>query len=482
MIVVVDPLFCGMPLVDALARLGYRLNTDCGGMGKCGKCKVKLVDGTLSDRSGNIIYPSDTEILACGVVCSNMGATVELFSFTDDQINVKFSSPCEDECAVAVDLGTTAIEVALVDRKNGKIAARASANNPQYFYGADVMSRITAANDRTALDNMRQITLEKIESMIKTLCHDKMPTDGVLSGNTTMTSMVCGVSPRTIGTAPFKLPFSESREVFLENSGITLKTLPLSSAFIGGDVLVGAALLDIDKTDTPTLFADLGTNGEIILSANGKLLAASAAAGPALEGAGISCGMIASDGAVRSVSCIPNGKLLLETVGNKPPRGIAASGLFDLVAVLLEMGDITQSGEFLRDPYTITADISITADDVRAFMFAKAAFRAAIETLLDAAGINARDITRFFVAGGISEHLNRFSAAKIGLFPPELAVIAKAVGNSSLYGSARAACDEHFFEKVSNLSKKIVTISLADSSFFGERFICEMSFPQMDDL
>lgn len=472
----------GRSLRVALAHCGYELSADCGGMGTCGKCKVKLISGSLKDVSGSTILPSENDILACKCICTSDGATIELNSDVypyETAQNVTYDSA---EYTLAVDIGTTTIEIGVVDRESGNIVARMSANNPQAVFGADVLSRISAADESGVLDLMRQSTVQKLEEMIFTLCHGSFPKDGILAGNPTMTSLICGVSPHSLGIAPFHLPFADSREVRLENTGITLKTLPLASAFIGGDVLAGAALYNLDIADKPTLFADLGTNGEILLSANGKIYAASAAAGPALEGAGISCGMRADIGALRSLTRTSGGELLFKTVGDVPPVGIAASGLFDVISTLLETGDITSNGELLSDPYAITPDIAITADDVRAFLLAKAAFRAAIETILDKTGIKASDITRFFVGGGISEHLNRFSAARVGLFSPELAVIANPIGNSSLLGSARAACDPSFFEKISKLSKKVVTLSLADSSYFEDRFVREMSFPPRVDL
>lgn len=478
-LVKIPPEMCGRSLRDALALFGCELTADCGGRGTCGKCTVLLADGELVDKNGAKILPSADKIKACRMICTDQGATVEA-DLPSTIGKPRVYSNDVGEIAFAVDVGTTALAAAAVDPADGRILAEIECKNPQCIYGADVMSRISAAEKYLTV--MNEILIDRIDSMVLSLFdalgRRPYPTVGTLAANPTMTALSCGISPSPIGSYPFALPFEGRETVILPRTDVKLTTLPSASAFIGSDVLVGAALYNYDRTDAVTLFADLGTNGEIIISNKGEIYATSAAAGPALEGAGITCGMAATDGAIVSLTRSPDGRLIPRTLGDVSPIGISASGLCDLVAILIELGEIEPSGALTTDPFYIDRDrrVFVTAEDVRAFMLAKAAFRAACDLLIEQAGLSPRDIDTLLVAGGIGRSLNRFSAASVGLFSPILAPKIKYVGNSSLLGAARAVWDSDFVKKVENLSEKIVTISLADSSLFKDRFIGELHF------
>ncbi len=478
-LVKIPPEMFGRSLRDALALLGCELTADCGGRGTCGKCMVLLADGELTDKTGVRVLPSNIKIKACGMFCTDRGATVEV-NLPSIIGKPRVHSNDVGEIVFAVDVGTTALAASAVDAADGRILAEVECKNPQCVYGADVMSRITAAEKYLPI--MNKMLIDRLDGMVLSLFdaldRRPYPTVGALAANPTMTALACGISPSPIGSYPFALPFEDRMTITLPHSGVRLTTLPLASAFIGSDVLVGATLYDLDRTDSSILFADLGTNGEIILSNKGGICAASAAAGPALEGAGITCGMAATDGAIVSLTGTPDGRLIPHTLGDVPPIGISASGLCDLVAILTELGEIEPSGALSTDPFYIDRDhrVFITAEDVRAIMLAKAAFRAACDLIIEHAGLVFGDIDTLLVAGGIGRSLNRFSAASVGLFSPILAPKIKFVGNSSLLGAARAAWDRNFVERIENLSKKTVTISLADSSLFKDRFIGELHF------
>lgn len=480
----IPPEMCGRSLRDALALLGCELSADCGGRGRCGKCALLLVDGELADKDGRRVLPSDAKIKACGMICTDRGATVEV-NASSLYLKPRVYSSEHEKTVFAVDVGTTTLAVAAVDPAEDRVLAKVECKNPQCIYGADVMSRISASDKYLSV--MNEILVNRLDGMVMSLFdalgEQNHPTVGTLAANPTMTALACGISPSPIGSYPFSLPFEGSRSITLPRSGVKLTTLPLASAFIGSDVLAGALLYDLDRTDAAILFADLGTNGEIILSNKGKIYAASAAAGPALEGAGITCGMAATDGAIVSLTCAPDGQLVPRTLGDLPPVGISASGLCDLIAILKDLGETEPSGELSVDPFYIDRDrrVFITSEDVRAFMLAKAAFRAACDLLIERAGLSSSDIDTVLVAGSIGRSLNRFSTAAVGLFSPILAPKIRFVGNSSLLGAARAACgkdlkdlNKDFIARMERLSQKTVTVSLADSSLFKDRFIGEL--------
>lgn len=490
-LVTVPKRFSGVRLIDALKELGSLRHSPCGGKGLCGGCRVRLADGRLSDYSGNIVCADEhpVTVLACRYLCTDSDSIIELLPHRAEAAAIGENCPNIENGIVgfAADIGTTTIAVAAVD-KDGKIIAEIDAENPQHIFGADVMSRITAADDGKT-EIMHGLVTDALSSMTERLADRLKPAEipkiMVAAANPTMTALLCGISPVKIGTAPFTLPFSESRRFNLGDTAIKVTTLPLSSPFIGGDALAGAALCDMDDSDEPVLFADIGTNSELLLSAGGRIYAASAAAGPALEGVGISCGVGGIPGAVCSVSRGPSfsspknsENLSYKTIDGKAPVGICGAGLCDLVAALLETGVLSSDGRIAGGIFTLDGEYGISVDngDMQSFMLAKAAIRAGIECLMNESGTDAADISKLYIAGGLGGAINRFSAARVGLVPSILTPKMISVGNSSLAGAARCVADVDFFEKIERFSKKAVTITLAGSSYFADRFMKNIGF------
>lgn len=484
--VTIPPTFSGMRLNEALARLGVIVDSPCGGSGVCGKCRVKFAGGSLAELSGGTITAGDTPITlsACRYVCTDAGAVIESLPQSGDMFVRKKSGSCPDVAGIAVDIGTTTLAVAAVDR-NGGIISEVTADNPQKIFGADVISRISAAEDGKT-DIMHRLVCDAVDRAIAELCRDpgvSAPIKGVAAGNPAMTALFCGVSPASLARAPFAPPFTESRTVRMEKSGAVIRTVPIASAFIGGDLVCGALKYRLQVADRPTLFVDLGTNGEMaVADGRGGLFVASAAAGPALEGAGISCGVGGIPGAICSVVGLEGGRPIFRTVGGKPPTGICGGGLADLISILLDSGIITPDGELIGGRYIIDRehDIYITADDVHAYMLAKGAICAAVVCLVNGAGLRLADIKRAVIAGGLGSHVNRFSAARTGLLPERIARVADFVGNSSLEGAAVCVSDHDFFREAEIFSKKSVTLTLAGSSLFESEFMRCMNFPGFD--
>ena len=320
---------------------------------------------------------------------------------------------------IALDIGTTTLAAAWIHGAAGQIRATASCLNPQQAYGADVISRIEAAN-AGKLSAMQSCVIDAVRDLIEKLSIApetvrELPL--IVSGNTTMLHLFCGVSPAGMGTYPFTPAFTEARTfpgdaLCLPVRSVTL--LPSVSAFVGGDVAAGMFLCRFGHSDAPALLLDIGTNGEMVLDtgmADGnRLLAASTAAGPALEGANLSCGMGGVSGAVSRVG-LEGGRLFYETIGDTPARGICGCGLVDLCAYLRNVEMVDETGCLDEDPYTLSGihktaggygatgptSVSLTQKDVRELQLAKSAIRAGMEALLDAAGTN---VEAFVQAGG----------------------------------------------------------------------------------
>jgi uncharacterized 2Fe-2S/4Fe-4S cluster protein (DUF4445 family) len=230
----------------------------------------------------------------------------------------------------------------------------------------------------------------------------------------------------------------------------------------------------------PSLLVDLGTNGEAVLclgeEKGGRLICTSTAAGPALEGAGISCGTGGIAGAVCAVRLI-DGKLEYDTVMSCPPIGICGSGLVDLISCLLELEIIDETG-YMEDDFTLCDNVTLTQDDVRQFQLAKAAIRAGLEVLLDEGDLTWQDLGHLFIAGGLGNHIHYESAVKVGLFSPNFGGEAKAVGNTSLAGAMAVLRESDALDAIERAAGECTFIELNLSPLFSEEFMMRMSFEE----
>jgi uncharacterized 2Fe-2S/4Fe-4S cluster protein (DUF4445 family) len=331
---------------------------------------------------------------------------------------------------------------------------------------------------------------------------------GVAAGNTTMQHLLMRISPVGIAEAPFSPVLTEGLVLKAAELGLKLNpearlyVMPARSGYIGGD-LVGVILASgAAEQDEVVLGLDLGTNGEIFLGNRSRMLTCSAAAGPALEGAQITHGMIARAGAIEAVN---TGEKSLEyrIVGNIRPRGMCGSGIVDLVAILLHHGIMDSQGLIRRNdgapdymnarvvkrsdaPAYLVAPpeeclesrpVHLTQKDVREVQLAKGAIAAGIQTLLDEAGVGISDINRVFMAGALGNYVNVHSAMRIGLLPrmsPDLVV---SLGNAASTGAAMVLLSRSNWQKANHLARSIEHIELSTRSDFNQYFVQNLDFP-----
>jgi uncharacterized 2Fe-2S/4Fe-4S cluster protein (DUF4445 family) len=215
---------------------------------------------------------------------------------------------------------------------------------------------------------------------------------------------------------------------------------------------------------------DIGTNGELALATPDGILCCSTAAGPAFEGARISCGMGGVEGAI---SAFDGEKL--SVIGNTDPAGICGSGLIDLVAYMLDKGLVRPNGQ-ISEEYRITDNISITQQDIREVQLAKGAIAAGVEILLQQAGIGFGEIDTVFLAGGFGNYINPESAMRIGLISPSLAGKITPLGNTSGSGALLSLISTHFKPVVEDLLDRITYIELSGNEDFTMEFAVNMGF------
>ncbi len=266
---------------------------------------------------------------------------------------------------LAVDLGTTTVAAELIDLLSGRTIAAATTLNAQARFGADVVSRVTAAHlDPAQAEGLRRAAWETINGLLAGLLEraGAAPQDvyeTVLAGNTAMAHLALGLSVAGLAVSPFHSLFSSLPSIpaaaagSLANPRGRVYLAPAIRSFVGGDISAGLAAVDIENGPEAVLFLDLGTNGEVVLKRGGRLTCTSTAAGPAFEGMSLSCGMIASPGAIHAAEDDGGEALALRVIGGGPAAGVCGSGLIDILALALDRGWLDGSGAVLAPGRTI---------------------------------------------------------------------------------------------------------------------------------
>ena len=378
---------------------------------------------------------------------------------------------------VAIDIGTTTVVCSLVDMNTGEELGHASEINAQKFFGLDVLTRITyeIENPDDGREKLQKAIVGSINKMVKSVCDKNGLTQDqiyevAVGANCTMMHMLMGVDARPIGKAPFAPVFARAKDVKAADIGLKaapgarLYCLPSVSAYIGADIVAGAYVCDLRHRKGNVMFIDIGTNGEIVLAADGHLMSCSCAAGPALEGMNISYGMRAAEGAIEDIHINEDG-LDLKVIGDCEPAGICGSGILTVTKELLRTGIVKKTGAFVKadkfaeDDYRskyISVDedgkrsfrmteggegaepLYITQGDVRQVQLAKGAILSGFMALLRKAGIGMEDLDKVLIAGQFGAHLPADSITGTGILPFEVEDRIEYVGNTSKTGAYMA--------------------------------------------
>lgn len=394
-----------------------------------------------------------------------------------------FPPGTQQDLGLAIDLGTTTVVVFLEDIQHHKNLAIRSFPNPQQAFGADVISRINYASEHQ--NGTRQLQHSVLESIAEAglfMCQE-LGVDPervgriVIAGNTTMQHLVKGANPKSLAQFPFRPVFLEEQRIEGLFSGFKkarVELIPSLASYVGADIVAGFAAVSLQENPGWNLFLDIGTNGEIVLWNKDRILTCATAAGPAFEGARISCGMPGVEGAIHTVN--PDGTC--ETIGNKPPAGLCGSGLVDAVALLLDNGTIDATG-YMAEPSRIgnTSELlSLIPHDVRELQLAKGAIAAGVEILMIEAGIKTDRIARVFLAGGFGYALHDWSTARIGLIPAKLRKKLIRTGNTSGLGARLWLHSEEFSDYTRNIIPRMEYIELSDHPEFNDRFVIHIGF------
>ena len=323
-------------LLESLALAGEQIHAPCGGNGTCRRCKVR-VTGLCRDMEGNVRAYDDEEVLSCRVYPAGelelSYGSVGSERVRTDAVDIP---PVGEGLGLAVDIGTTTVAAYLYDLRSGKCVAQRGAMNAQRSFGSDVISRIGYASRPEGLEALTKAVRNQIAALAKEMCGDLRKISYVsLAGNTVMEHLLAGLSPESIGVAPFKplslfgqeMPASE----ILPGFDCPLYICPSVAGYVGGDITAGLLACDADRAEETVLFIDIGTNGEMALGDKTGYISCATAAGPAFEGAEIECGSPARSGAINQVET----DLSFTVLGDGEAESICGSGLIDAVAALL---------------------------------------------------------------------------------------------------------------------------------------------------
>jgi uncharacterized 2Fe-2S/4Fe-4S cluster protein (DUF4445 family) len=422
----------------------------------------------------------------------------------------------------AFDLGTTTIVGMLVNLYDGCEVAVSATLNPQVALGDDVISRIGRVRDNpAALEELRAAVIQTFNHLLQDLIEQAGMDSGLIyevtvAGNTTMQQLFCGISPAALGEVPFpavcrRALMFEAQDVGLvaANPRARLYLFPVIGGFVGGDTVAGMLATDLAASSAPTLLVDIGTNGELVLAHAGKLFACSTAAGPAFEGARISAGMRATEGAIEKI-VMADGDLCFNVIGESRPVGLCGTALIDLVAELLRLGVIEDTGRLLppdelpssvpaairarlyvtdgrADFLLVPADASRTGEpiwlrqrDVRELQLATAAIRAGILILLKQAGLTPEQLDTVLLAGGFGNFIRRNNARRIGLLPAISSERIRFVGNTSLMGARDVLISKEERVKAEALAARTHHLDLSLDPEFQVEFSNAMLFPDGD--
>jgi len=484
--------------------------------------KPKLEDQRSDfDRLAEALEPVVPKIYACPPALQRLPASLREGDFDvvagvvgKRLVDIHSGTRQPPTLGVAVDIGTTTIVCYVVDLLTGKQLGTVAAYNEQGRHGADVISRIEYCNNTDGgLEELRGLVLDTINGAIGGALKqcDARPQDVyevTVVGNTVMNHLFMGLDPRYVALAPYVPVSSRAQELRPVDAGIEMHPrgnvycLPIMAGFVGADTVGVILATDMLRRDHPVLAVDIGTNGELALWTGEKLMVTSCAAGPAFEGAQIEHGMRAAPGAIERIAAV-NGGIEIKTIDDVDAIGICGSGLFDAMAVVLDLGVVDASGRFVNgdlpeempedvrerivgegnDRRFIFSDLNgdrpvcLCQRDVRELQLAKGAVRAAIELLLKYSDLEPDDLGEVLLAGAFGNYIDPRSALRMGMLPDVPLERIKGVGNAAGAGALLALSSMQERATAEKLAAEAEHIELSRRPDFQTAFMETMMFP-----
>lgn len=447
---------CGESVYQVLADNGFALLGHCNGNAFCKKCYVEIEEQIESEQKRKKVLAC--EYLICKPINIYTGENWKQLDKNGNQQkkNIVIKKEVQDKSmaiGVAVDVGSTTIGISCMDLKTKKEFVSFSFFNPQYLYGADVISRIQFCIEQEEQQILlKNVLNEKIQKELKQVLGDNYACIQkiVYSGNTTMQHILRDLPVNGLAHAPFK---PVNLEYVKEDNGKIEQIYPPGfSAFVGADILVGAAYLNMGKEQTYDLLIDLGTNGEMLLLNQQSGFATSTACGPVFDSV--------SEGAVY-------GSEMIHAMATCIKRHlIDASGM--IVSPFFEKGIEIDKGFVIRQ------------ENVRNFQLAKGAIYSGIYCLMEQAGITLSDIGKVYISGGLGFYLQIRDAVTVKMLPKEFIHKVQISGNTSLEGAKQLVIasdsDESWLAECERIKRRTISFELANHVSFQKRYMQSLGF------
>jgi len=422
---------------------------------------------------------------------------------------------------LAVDVGSTTIAMHLCDLASGDVVASAGMMNPQIRYGEDLMSRVSyvmmnPGGEKLLTDAVRQGINDLIDEV--SVSADVDPANilnAVFVGNPIMHHLLLGIDPTELGGAPFALTTNSSMTLWASEIGLNsnpdgrMYFLPCIAGHVGADTAAVILSEAPHLQSRVTLIIDVGTNAEIVLGNNERLLTASSPTGPAFEGAQISCGQRAAAGAIERVRIDPEtleprykvigSDLWSDEEGFERETlqsgitGICGSGIIEVVAEMYLCGVLSADGvidgamaaksdRIIADGRTFSyvirsgeTELKIYQTDVRAIQLAKAALYAGAKLLMDKLGVET--VERVLLTGAFGSHIDTKYAMILGMIPDCNLKDVFAVGNAAGVGARIALLNKTAREEIEDVVRNVEKIETAVEPKFQEYFVDAMAIP-----
>jgi len=423
---------------------------------------------------------------------------------------------------LAVDIGTTTVAGYLCNLTSGEVIATESMMNPQMIYGEDVMSRITyAVTHPDGLEELHRSIIGALNQLIQAVTgRCSLSSDRILElvvvGNTAMHHLFLQIYPKFLGISPFPTAIQRSIDVKARELGLkahpsaNVHVLPIEAGFVGADNVGVLIAEEPHHQDEMVLIIDIGTNGELVMGNRKKLISASCATGPALEGAHIKFGIRAAQGAIERITIDPETlEVKFKVIGQKEwnterensgAMGICGSGIIDAAAELYRNGILDKSGRFRnevkssrlrvvdettefviawKNETSIGKDITITQKDVRNIQLAKAALYTGAKLMMRRLGIEKLD--KVILAGAFGNYIDPEKALVLGMFPDCDLKNVYAVGNAAGDGARLALLNRDKRAEADEIARKVEYMELSIEADFQKEFIEAMQIPHMKD-
>jgi uncharacterized 2Fe-2S/4Fe-4S cluster protein (DUF4445 family) len=438
------------------------------------------------------------------------------------EILAVFPGEVDDAYGLAIDVGSTTVAGYLCSLRTGCIIGTESLMNPQVTYGDDVIARITYVMDHPdGMKKIRGAIIECLNDLIRIVTgdHGLSPADILditLVGNTAMHHLFLGIDPHALGFSPFTPAVHRSLDVKARDLGLkahpaaNVHILPVEAGFVGADNVGVLIAEEPYRRDEMVLIIDVGTNGEMVMGNRERLLSASCATGPALEGAHIRFGMRAAPGAIERIQIDPETlEVSFKIIGEEcwrpelritSAKGICGSGIIDGVAELYRVGIIDRSGRFRTDSVTprlrltdgkpefviawpeetsLERAITISQQDVRNVQLAKGALYAGAKLMMKRLGITKLD--RVVLAGAFGSYIDKTEAMILGMFPDCDLDHVSSVGNAAGDGARIALLNRDKRVEAEVVAKEVEYLELTLAKEFQEEFMAAMFIPHMSD-